>query len=68
MVLEDDSQQNEAVEKVNGAAIGDRKITAKVAQEMKPIEDKEGAENDPGATGSTTDTPAALEAKVSAST
>lgn len=37
--LEDQSQQDEAVEKINGSAIGDRKITAKVAQEMKPIEE-----------------------------
>lgn len=37
--LEDPSQQDEAVEKINGSNIGDRKVTAKVAQEMKPIEE-----------------------------
>lgn len=27
------------MEKINGSNIGDRKVTAKVAQEMKPIEE-----------------------------
>lgn len=44
VVLEDEGQQEQAVEKVNGMAIGERKITAKIAQEMKPIEELEGAE------------------------
>ncbi|RSH81792.1 uncharacterized protein EHS24_007984 [Apiotrichum porosum] len=37
--LDDPTQQQEAVEKINGSAIGDRTITAKIAQEMKPIEE-----------------------------
>lgn len=36
--VEDPSQQQEAVDKVEGSLIGDRKISAKVANEMKPIE------------------------------
>jgi RNA recognition motif-containing protein len=36
--IEDSAQQREAVEKVEGSLIGDRKISAKVANEMKPIE------------------------------
>lgn len=40
-MLEDEEQQVQAVEKVNGMAIGERKITAKIAQEMKPIEELE---------------------------
>jgi len=36
--IEDASQQNEAVEKVQGSLIGERQITAKIANEMKPIE------------------------------
>lgn len=42
--VEDASQQKEAVEKVEGSLIGDRKLTAKVANEMKPIEMEEAAE------------------------
>lgn len=42
--VEDASQQKEAVEKVEGSLIGDRKISAKVANEMKPIEVEEVAE------------------------
>lgn len=41
VVLEDEEQQDQAVEKINGMAIGERKITAKIAQEMKPIEELE---------------------------
>jgi hypothetical protein len=26
------------VDKINGSSVGDRKVTAKIAQEMKPIE------------------------------
>lgn len=44
--LEDESQQSEAVEKVNGMTVGDRKVTARIAQEMKPIEGAEGDENE----------------------
>ncbi|ORY30004.1 hypothetical protein BCR39DRAFT_558827 [Naematelia encephala] len=36
--IEDAAQQKEAVEKVEGSLIGDRTISAKIAQEMKPIE------------------------------
>lgn len=36
--IEDASQQKEAVEKVEGTLIGDRKISAKVANELRPIE------------------------------
>lgn len=36
--VEDASQQQEAVDKVEGSLIGDRTISAKVAKEMKPIE------------------------------
>ncbi|KAL1411017.1 hypothetical protein Q8F55_001962 [Vanrija albida] len=36
--LEDPTQQQEAVDKINGSSVGDRKVTAKIAQEMKPIE------------------------------
>ena len=42
--VEDPAQQAEAVEKAEGSLIGDRKISAKVAQEMKPIEGEEVAE------------------------
>jgi RNA recognition motif-containing protein len=41
VVLEDEGQQVPAVEKINGMEVQDRKITAKVAQEMKPIEELE---------------------------
>ncbi|BEJ04934.1 hypothetical protein CcaverHIS641_0207510 [Cutaneotrichosporon cavernicola] len=41
VVLEDETQQVPAVEKINGLEVQDRKITAKVAQEMKPIEELE---------------------------
>lgn len=47
--VEDPSQQAEAVEKVEGSLIGDRKITAKIANEMKPIE-KEAVEADAAVT------------------
>ncbi|GMK54072.1 hypothetical protein CspeluHIS016_0106580 [Cutaneotrichosporon spelunceum] len=43
VVLEDESQQVPAVEKINGMEVQDRKITAKVALEMKPIEELEVA-------------------------
>lgn len=36
--MEDPAQQQEAVDKVEGSLIGDRKISAKIANEMKPIE------------------------------
>ncbi len=36
--VEDPAQQQEAVDKAEGTLIGDRKITAKVANEMRPIE------------------------------
>ncbi|WOO81324.1 Single-stranded TG1-3 DNA-binding protein [Vanrija pseudolonga] len=36
--LADPTQQQEAVDKINGSSVGDRKVTAKIAQEMKPIE------------------------------
>ena len=42
--VEDPSQQREAVQKVEGSLIGDRTISAKVANEMKPIEVEEAAE------------------------
>ncbi|OCF40612.1 hypothetical protein I317_05543 [Kwoniella heveanensis CBS 569] len=42
--LENESQQAEAVEKVQGTLIGDRQITAKVAKEMKPIEVEQAVE------------------------
>lgn len=41
--VEDPAQQQEAVDKVEGSLIGDRKIGAKIANEMKPIE-QEAAE------------------------
>ncbi|GFZ45870.1 hypothetical protein JCM24511_03602 [Saitozyma sp. JCM 24511] len=42
--VEDPAQQKEAVEKVEGSLVGDRKITAKIANEMKPIEREQAAE------------------------
>ena len=36
--IENAGQQQEAVDKVEGSLIGDRKISAKVANEMKPVE------------------------------
>ena len=42
--MEDAAQQKEAVEKVEGSLIGDRKLSAKVANEMKPIEMEDAAE------------------------
>lgn len=39
--VEDPSQQKEAVEKVEGSLVGDRKISAKIANEMRPIEKEE---------------------------
>jgi RNA recognition motif-containing protein len=39
--IEDPSQQKEAVEKVEGSLIGDRQISAKIANELKPIEQAE---------------------------
>jgi len=36
--VENAGQQQEAVDKVEGSLIGDRKITAKIANEMKPAE------------------------------
>ncbi|WWC69180.1 uncharacterized protein I206_103116 [Kwoniella pini CBS 10737] len=42
--IENESEQNEAVEKVDGTLIEDRKITAKIAKEMKPVEQEEVAE------------------------
>ncbi|WRT67410.1 uncharacterized protein IL334_004381 [Kwoniella shivajii] len=41
--LDSEAQQSEAVEKVDGTLVEDRKITAKIAKEMKPIE-QEGVE------------------------
>lgn len=41
VVLEDETQQVPAVDKINGLEVQDRKITVKVAQEMKPIEELE---------------------------
>jgi len=43
VVLEDPAQQQEAVEKVAGSLIGDRIISAKIANEMKPIEAEEAS-------------------------
>ncbi|WWC60826.1 uncharacterized protein I303_103402 [Kwoniella dejecticola CBS 10117] len=42
--LENEAEQNEAVEKVDGTLIEDRKITAKIAKEMKPIEQEQVAD------------------------
>ncbi|KAK8869547.1 hypothetical protein IAR55_000114 [Kwoniella newhampshirensis] len=42
--LENESQQTEAVEKVEGTLVGDRNITAKIAKEMKPIEVEQAVE------------------------
>ena len=39
--VEDAAQQAEAVEKAEGSLIADRKISVKVAQEMKPVEVEE---------------------------
>lgn len=36
--VENPAQQQEAVDKVEGSLIGDRKISAKIANEMKPVE------------------------------
>ncbi|WWD01115.1 hypothetical protein V866_008053 [Kwoniella sp. B9012] len=36
--IENDAEQAQAVEKVDGTLVEDRKITAKIAKEMKPIE------------------------------
>lgn len=47
--VEDPTQQKEAVDKVEGSLIGDRKISAKIANEMKPIEAEEVAEVNGGA-------------------
>ena len=44
MEVENPAQQKEAVEKVEGSLIGDRKISAKIANEMKPVEQAEVAE------------------------
>jgi RNA recognition motif-containing protein len=38
--VEDPAQQQEAVDKVAGTLIGDRAISAKVANEMRPVEEK----------------------------
>lgn len=38
----DPAQQKEAVDKVEGTLVGDRQISAKVANELKPIEKAEG--------------------------
>lgn len=42
--VEDPAQQEEAVKKVDGALVGDRNISARVAHEMKPAEKEEVAE------------------------
>jgi RNA recognition motif-containing protein len=41
--VEDASQQKEAVEKVEGTLIGDRKLSAKIANEMKEADAEEAA-------------------------
>jgi RNA recognition motif-containing protein len=41
--VEDPAQQKEAVEKVEGSLISDRKLSAKIANEMKPVEQEEVA-------------------------
>jgi RNA recognition motif-containing protein len=41
--VEDPAQQQEAVDKVAGTLVGDREISAKIANEMRPIE-KEAVE------------------------
>jgi hypothetical protein len=38
--VEDPAQQQEAVDKVAGTLIGDRTISAKIANEMRPVEEK----------------------------
>ena len=42
--VEDSAQQKEAVEKVEGSLIGDRTISAKIANEVKPVELEELAD------------------------
>ena len=42
--IENSSQQSEAVEKVQGSVIGERQITAKIANEMKPIDGLDATE------------------------
>ncbi|ORX33852.1 hypothetical protein BD324DRAFT_638880 [Kockovaella imperatae] len=46
--VEDPAQQAEAVEKAEGSLVGDRKISAKIAREMKPIEMEQVAEAQEG--------------------
>ena len=46
--VEDPAQQKEAVEKVEGSLIDDRTISAKIANEMKPVETAEVAEAEAG--------------------
>ena len=36
--VEDPAQQQEAVDKVEGSLVGDRKLSAKIANEMKEVE------------------------------
>ena len=43
--VEDASQQKEAVEKVEGTVIGDRTLSAKIANEMKEAEVEEAAKD-----------------------
>jgi len=43
--VEDPAQQKEAVEKVEGCLVGDRTLSAKVANEMRPVEVEEAAED-----------------------
>ncbi|RXK36870.1 hypothetical protein M231_05844 [Tremella mesenterica] len=42
--VEDHAQQQEAVDKVEGCMIGERKISAKIANQMKPVEEEQVAE------------------------
>lgn len=42
--VEDPAQQQEAVDKVEGTTISDRTLSAKIANEMKPVEQEEVAE------------------------
>ncbi|WWC89836.1 uncharacterized protein L201_004764 [Kwoniella dendrophila CBS 6074] len=44
--IENDSEQAQAVEKVDGTLVEDRKITAKIAKEMKAVEQAEVADNE----------------------
>jgi RNA recognition motif-containing protein len=47
--VEDPAQQQEAVDKVEGTLVGERKITAKIAHEMRPVEVEAVVEAEPEA-------------------